>query len=125
MFVNSNENHTQESDQFFSIRRTVVETQASQTAEEGFGFETERPGFGKSRCDASISPWLYQKMLVRRLTNKVQGITFFSWQMTLQLISYIKYATVPLGWGRNHPWREVAPLTYLFLRLFENLSAQA
>lgn len=46
--------------------------------------------------------------------------------MSLQLITYIKYATVPLGWGGESSLRrEMAPLTYLFLRLFDNLSAQA
>jgi len=61
MLANSNGNQARESGQVFSIHETIAETQTPQTA-ENFGFATECPGFGKSGCDASTQPWLYQRM---------------------------------------------------------------
>lgn len=56
--------------------------------------------------DAQV--WEKQVLIVpedagQELTNKVQWMTFFNWKMTLQLITAIKYATVPLGWGEIIP----------------------
>lgn len=83
MFVNSNENQARESDQvFFSIHKIVVETQTSQPATD-FGLDTACPGFGTSGCDASTSPWLFQRMSVRRLTNKSSMNDFLQLQNDL------------------------------------------